>query len=76
MQYSFGLNLTHLLLDQYLKIKMSTDKPLLDHFWRLISDNESQRISAAFKIVTYLQHKVRNIYILQVFWLGNQQASF
>ena len=37
---------------------MASDKPLLDQFWKLISDNENQRIQAAFKIVSHLQYKV------------------
>ena len=37
---------------------MSTDKSLLDQFWKLTSENETQRIQAAFKIISHLQYKV------------------
>ena len=38
---------------------MSTDKPLLDLFWKLIEAKEATRINAAFKIVSYIQQKDR-----------------
>ena len=37
---------------------MTTDQPLLDQFWKLTSENEENRIQAAYKIIRHLENKV------------------